>query len=103
MPRDSATHGGEDVAIYAKGPMAHLFRSVHEENYIAHVMAYASCVGRYRDKCPPASDSRSDSSNDNGAADGQPTSDDRSGASGVTGGHMWLVVTWLFVIGLLGL
>ena len=47
VPRDSATHGGEDVAIYAKGPMAHLFRSVHEENYIAHVMAYASCVGDY--------------------------------------------------------
>ena len=99
MPKDSATHGGEDVAIYAKGPMAHLFRSVHEENYIAHVMAYASCVGRYKDKCPPASDS----SNGNRAAGGQPTSDDRSGAGNVTGGHVWLVVTWLFVIGLLGL
>jgi alkaline phosphatase len=47
-PRDSAAHGGEDVAIYAKGPMAHLFRGVHEQHYIAHVMAYASCVGQYK-------------------------------------------------------
>ncbi|KAK7500626.1 hypothetical protein BaRGS_00008201, partial [Batillaria attramentaria] len=39
------THGGEDVAIYARGPMAHLFHGVHEQNYIAHAMGYASCVG----------------------------------------------------------
>ena len=99
MPLDYETHGGEDVAIFARGPMAHLFHGVHEQNYIAHVMAYASCVGRYRDKCPPASDS----SNDNGAVGGQPTSDDRSRANNGTGGHVWLVVTGLFVIGLLGL
>ncbi|KAK7094251.1 hypothetical protein V1264_007897 [Littorina saxatilis] len=47
VPRDSETHGGEDVAIYARGPMAHLFHGVHEQHYIAHVMAYASCVGAY--------------------------------------------------------
>ncbi|XP_053378461.1 LOW QUALITY PROTEIN: alkaline phosphatase-like [Mercenaria mercenaria] len=49
----SETHGGEDVAIYAQGPMAHLFHGVHEQNYIAHVMAYASCVGGYssQDSC----------------------------------------------------
>jgi len=35
------------VAIYARGPMSHLFHGVHEQSYIAHVMAYASCVGRY--------------------------------------------------------
>ncbi|XP_053378939.1 alkaline phosphatase-like isoform X1 [Mercenaria mercenaria] len=44
---ESETHGGEDVAIYAQGPMSHLFHGVHEQNYIAHVMAYASCVGSY--------------------------------------------------------
>ena len=43
------THGGEDVAIYARGPMSHLFHGVHEQHYIAHVMAYASCVGDYKD------------------------------------------------------
>ncbi|XP_046572230.1 alkaline phosphatase-like [Haliotis rubra] len=41
------THGGEDVGIYARGPMSHLFHGVHEQNYIAHVMMYASCVGPY--------------------------------------------------------
>lgn len=47
VPLTSETHGGEDVAIYAQGPMSHLFHGVHEQHYIAHVMAYASCVGSY--------------------------------------------------------
>ena len=46
-----ATHGGEDVGIYATGPMSHLFHGVHEQNYIAHVMAYASCVGPNTQHC----------------------------------------------------
>ncbi|XP_046564239.1 alkaline phosphatase-like [Haliotis rubra] len=45
------THGAEDVAIYARGPMSHLFNGVHEENYIAHVIGYASCVGANKDHC----------------------------------------------------
>ncbi|XP_061683266.1 alkaline phosphatase, tissue-nonspecific isozyme [Syngnathoides biaculeatus] len=44
-PLDSATHSGEDVAVLARGPMAHLFHGVQEQNYIAHAMAYAACVG----------------------------------------------------------
>ncbi|XP_040285948.1 intestinal-type alkaline phosphatase-like [Bufo bufo] len=52
VPLDSETHGGEDVAIFAKGPMAHLFHSVHEETYVAHVMAYAACLPPYTE-CPP--------------------------------------------------
>ncbi|XP_072894842.1 alkaline phosphatase-like [Hemitrygon akajei] len=51
VPLDSETHGGEDVAIFAKGPMAYLFHKTHEENYIAHVIAYASCIEPYTD-CP---------------------------------------------------
>lgn len=47
VPLDSETHGIDDVAIFAKGPMAHLFRGVQEQNYIAHVMAYAACVEPY--------------------------------------------------------
>jgi alkaline phosphatase len=31
--------------------MAHLFHGVHEQNYIAHVMAYASCVGQNKEHC----------------------------------------------------
>lgn len=51
VPLDSETHGGEDVAIYAKGPMAHLIHGVKEQNYIAHVLAYAACLEPYAD-CP---------------------------------------------------
>ncbi|XP_072295248.1 alkaline phosphatase, intestinal, tandem duplicate 1 [Eucyclogobius newberryi] len=58
VPLDSETHGGEDVTIYAKGPMAHLFHGVKEQNYVAHVMAYAACLEPYR-KCPPHAASHS--------------------------------------------
>ncbi|KAL7991124.1 hypothetical protein Chor_014554, partial [Crotalus horridus] len=47
VPLASETHGGEDVAIMAKGPMAHLFHGVQEQSYIAHVMAYASGLEPY--------------------------------------------------------
>ncbi|KAJ0064990.1 hypothetical protein NL108_000959, partial [Boleophthalmus pectinirostris] len=49
VPLNSETHGIDDVAIYAKGPMSHLFHGVQEQNYIAHVMAYASCVEPYEE------------------------------------------------------
>nr|XP_061790996.1 alkaline phosphatase-like [Nerophis lumbriciformis] len=49
VPLDSETHGIEDVAIFAKGPMSHLFHGVQEQNYIAHVMAYAACLPPYED------------------------------------------------------
>lgn len=34
----SETHAGEDVAIFARGPSAHLFHGVMEQNVIFHVM-----------------------------------------------------------------
>ncbi|KAL2301239.1 hypothetical protein Nmel_011805 [Mimus melanotis] len=57
VPLSSETHGGEDVAILAKGPMAHLFHGVQEQTYVAHVMAYAACIEPYsncrqRDSAP---------------------------------------------------
>ncbi|XP_062869430.1 intestinal-type alkaline phosphatase 1-like [Trichomycterus rosablanca] len=58
VPLDTETHGGEDVAIYAKGPMAHLFHGVKEQHYVAHVMAYAACLEPYTD-CPPVLNSSS--------------------------------------------
>nr|XP_013050413.2 intestinal-type alkaline phosphatase-like isoform X1 [Anser cygnoides] len=59
VPLASESHGGEDVAILAKGPMAYLFRGVQEQTYIAHVMAYAACLEPYtdcrqRNAAPPA-------------------------------------------------
>jgi alkaline phosphatase len=41
VPLGGETHGGEDVAIFARGPQAHLIRGVREQNYIFHVMKYA--------------------------------------------------------------
>ncbi|CAH1406601.1 unnamed protein product [Nezara viridula] len=41
------THGGNDVFIYATGPFAHLFHRIHEQNYIAVVMRYASRLGEF--------------------------------------------------------
>lgn len=41
VPLDSETHGGEDVAIYARGPQAHLFQGTMEQNAIYWVMARA--------------------------------------------------------------
>uniref|UniRef100_A0A8C2SDP1 Alkaline phosphatase n=1 Tax=Capra hircus TaxID=9925 RepID=A0A8C2SDP1_CAPHI len=54
VPLRHETHGGEDVAVFAKGPMAHLLHGVHEQNYIPHVMAYAACIGANRDHCASA-------------------------------------------------
>ncbi|GIY38799.1 alkaline phosphatase, tissue-nonspecific isozyme [Caerostris darwini] len=51
VPRSTATHGGEDVGVYATGPMAHLFTGVYDQHYIAHAMAYAACIGRNKDHC----------------------------------------------------
>ncbi len=45
LPYGYATHGAEDLGIYASGPMAHLFHGVHEESYVAHMMKYAGCLG----------------------------------------------------------
>ncbi|XP_038820186.1 alkaline phosphatase-like [Salvelinus namaycush] len=55
VPLSMETHGGEDVAVFAKGPMAHLLHGVHEQNYIPHVMAYAACIGQNRDHCMSSS------------------------------------------------
>ena len=47
VPRGSSTHAGEDVLIFAKGPWAHLFTGVNEQNFIPHGMAYAGCISPF--------------------------------------------------------
>ncbi|XP_044254146.1 alkaline phosphatase 4-like [Tribolium madens] len=42
---DDETHGGEDVAIFGIGPGSHLVRGVFEQNYVAHLISYAACIG----------------------------------------------------------
>jgi alkaline phosphatase len=46
VPLESETHGGEDVAIYANGPMAHLFTGTVDQQYIYHVMMEASGLNK---------------------------------------------------------
>ncbi len=41
IPMESETHSGEDVAVYAKGPWAHLVGGTIEQNLIFHVMDHA--------------------------------------------------------------
>ncbi|XP_046891984.1 alkaline phosphatase, tissue-nonspecific isozyme [Hypomesus transpacificus] len=57
VPLDTETHGGEDVAVLARGPMAHLFQGVQEQSYIAHALAYAACVGQDLRHCQGGLDS----------------------------------------------
>lgn len=51
VPKDSETHGGEDVGVFARGPWAHMFSSTYEQNVIPHLMAYASCIGKGLKAC----------------------------------------------------
>jgi alkaline phosphatase len=46
LPLLAETHGGEDVAIYATGPGAHLVHGVLEQNVIFHIMKAALFPGR---------------------------------------------------------
>ena len=41
IPLELETQSGEDVAIYARGPWAHLIDGTVEQHYIFHVMLYA--------------------------------------------------------------
>jgi len=41
VPLSSETHSGEDVAIYAQGPGAHLVNGTNEQNMIFHIMDFA--------------------------------------------------------------
>ncbi|KAM4704097.1 alkaline phosphatase-like [Rhinophrynus dorsalis] len=51
VPLAKETHGGEDVAVFAKGPMSHLLHGTQEQSYIPYVMAYAACIGQNQDHC----------------------------------------------------
>ena len=53
VPLWSETHAGEDVAVFARGPWAHLMHGVQEQTFVAHVMAFAACVEPYTTDCHP--------------------------------------------------
>ena len=43
--RESASHQGEDVPLYATGPQSHLFRGLLDQHHIPHILAYGACIG----------------------------------------------------------
>ena len=53
VPLGGETHAGEDVAVFARGPWAHLMHGVQEQTFVAHVMAFAACVEPYTTDCNP--------------------------------------------------
>ncbi|XP_064457434.1 alkaline phosphatase-like [Ornithodoros turicata] len=58
FPLRRDTHGGEEVAVYAVGPWAHLFSGVHDQSYIPHAIAYAACIGQFSGaRCHTATES----------------------------------------------
>ncbi|OWR49944.1 alkaline phosphatase [Danaus plexippus plexippus] len=51
VPLDSETHGGDDVAVFARGPQSEMFSGLFEQNQLPHLMAYAGCFGPGRHAC----------------------------------------------------
>lgn len=53
IPLSSETHGGDDVGIWAAGPLSHYVHGVHQQTYIAHLMSMAACIGPHQsaDRC----------------------------------------------------
>ncbi|KAK2580024.1 hypothetical protein KPH14_012313 [Odynerus spinipes] len=52
VPQAWATHGGEDVPVFAIGPLARiLFSGSVDQSYIPHAISYASCLGNQASRC----------------------------------------------------
>lgn len=49
------THGGDDVAVFARGPWAHLLVGNYEQTLIPHVISYAAGIGPLKNKQMPSS------------------------------------------------
>ncbi|KAG8255883.1 hypothetical protein J6590_081381 [Homalodisca vitripennis] len=51
-PRQWATHAGEDVPVYAQGPLANrLFSGTLDQSFIPHAIAYIGCLGEHSKRC----------------------------------------------------
>lgn len=57
VPRKWATHGGEDVPVYAVGPLSTLlFTGTVDQSYLPHAIAYIACFAEYRQRCSLSND-----------------------------------------------
>ncbi|XP_038222680.1 membrane-bound alkaline phosphatase-like [Zerene cesonia] len=45
VPLQQETHGGDDVAVFARGPQHALFAGLYEQSHIPRFLAYAACIG----------------------------------------------------------
>ncbi|KOB71485.1 Alkaline phosphatase [Operophtera brumata] len=45
VPLGSETHGGDDVAVFARGTAHGMFSGLYEQSQLPHLMAYAACIG----------------------------------------------------------
>ncbi|XP_068617877.1 membrane-bound alkaline phosphatase-like [Battus philenor] len=51
VPLESETHGGDDVAVFARGPQHAMFAGLYEQSQLPHLMAYAACIGPGEHAC----------------------------------------------------
>ena len=51
VPMTKETHGGEDVPLYAIGPMSYLFHGVQDQTYIPYALSYSACLGLDKTHC----------------------------------------------------
>ncbi|XP_034256863.1 alkaline phosphatase, tissue-nonspecific isozyme-like [Thrips palmi] len=57
VPRQWATHGGEDVAVYSQGPLAHaLLGGSMDQTFIPHAIAYIACLADFAERCRSGKD-----------------------------------------------
>lgn len=55
VPLVSETHGGDDVAVFARGPHHTMFTGLYEQSHLPHLMGYAACLGPGRHACDSSS------------------------------------------------
>ncbi|XP_047032198.1 membrane-bound alkaline phosphatase-like [Helicoverpa zea] len=55
VPLVDETHGGDDVAVFARGPHHSMFTGLYEQSQLPHLMAYAACIGPGRHACASVS------------------------------------------------
>ncbi|XP_054280636.1 alkaline phosphatase-like [Macrosteles quadrilineatus] len=57
VPRQWGTHGGEDVPVFAAGPLARdLFSGIVDQSYIPHAIAFIACLGEHSKRCTSGPD-----------------------------------------------
>lgn len=64
VPLSTESHGGEDVAVFASGPMAHVFRGNLEQNVLPELISYAAKIGQYLET---GGEGEGDGGNDDGS------------------------------------